>query len=94
MVKVEDTDGDSSINDVEERLGVVLKADFEKRICTVRWLDNGNEAADQEETVSSYCVRNHPLYEYRLGEVVCRLPQTEDVVDLRNWAGEVIEFKV
>jgi hypothetical protein len=67
--KFEQLNDESSSPNSQRRAGVVRRVDAKNRKSEVRWLDNG-----KTEEVSSYSISDHTDFEFRLGDIVLRLP--------------------
>ncbi|KAL6058863.1 putative ubiquitin-conjugating enzyme E2 23 [Balamuthia mandrillaris] len=73
----------------QPRVGVVKYVNSSQRTCRVLWLpfptaQNGKEKEKGEpevlEEVSFYTIQSHPDFEYRIGDIVLRLPQSAEGV--------------
>lgn len=80
-----------------ECFGVVQKANYTSRLCSIRWLyynKNATEMQEQlEENVSVYDIADHEDYTFRAGDMVVRLASNE-TADMKVLApaGQVIVF--
>lgn len=63
--------------DNADKFGVVQSADFEGRLCNIRWLSfqkNATETSEQlEQDVSVYEIADHPDFSFRPSDTVVRL---------------------
>lgn len=58
----------------QERVGVVCSVKAKEHICTVRWLDN-----DTIEDVSAYSIAMHSTFDFRMGDIVLKLPPVHNL---------------
>lgn len=60
-----------------DKFGVIQSADFEGRLCNIRWLSflkNATETSEQlEQNVSVYEIADHPDFSFRPSDTVVRL---------------------
>ena len=85
-----------------DNFGVVQTADFNNRLCSIRWLQFVNDVYESdghiEENVSVYDIADHKDYSFRAGDVVVRLatlnePETSNEGISVPPAGEVFKYR-
>lgn len=79
------------VGQTSERVGIVQRVQAKERTCTVRWTDDNSI-----ETVSVYSIAIHSTFDFRLGDIVLRLPSTTSSSQEKSpsssssWVGEII----